>query len=158
MFNTKLPLKRSTGVATEDCLRVIVFEIANYLFALPVGAVLKVVTCPPISTPIKNGIGMLELGDSTVTIVDLSQKLLEETDCHKLLPQYRFLILMQTRTGELCGIPVDNPPVMTDIPLTTIRQVPLSVRLAQLTFASHMAILPETEESSGKKIFLLGVK
>lgn len=158
MFNTKLPLKRLAGPATEECLRVIVFEIANHLFALPVGAVLKVITCPSLSTPIKNGIGMLEVGDQTVTVVDLSHKFVEESDCQGLLPKRRFLILIQTRTGELCGIPVDNAPAITDIPLATIRPVPLSIRLVQLAFASHMAILPETQDSSAKKIFLLGIK
>ncbi len=63
MLNTPFPFKRLSGAVSErDSLRVVVFAIADYLFALPVGAVLKVMACPPISSTVESGIGMVDLG------------------------------------------------------------------------------------------------
>ncbi|WP_257209609.1 chemotaxis protein CheW, partial [Nostoc linckia] len=166
MLNTPFPFKRLSGTVSEsDSLRVVVFAIADYLFALPVGAVLKVIACPPISSTVESGIGMVDLGAQTITIVDLRQKFISQLQAqqtHQVLSAVetpgRFLLLTQTRTGEICGIPVDKPPALIDIPLEAVRPVPWSYRqVAELNFVSHMAVLSVTPNEEPLKVLLLGM-
>ena len=174
MLNTTLQIKRlSSNSSNPETLRIIVFTLseepssaqADYLFALPVEAVLKAITCPPINWVVESGIGITDCGTQTVTVVDLRQQFLlpnpqrqEERNSSQVTNSHRFLILLKTRTEELYGIPVAHPPTLTDIPLSIIRPVPLSYRqVAGLSWASHMAILSETQEKKPLKVFLLGM-
>lgn len=164
MLKTPFLFKRLSDATTEQgTVRVIIFAIDDYLFALPVEAVLKVIVCPPIRGVVDSGIGMVDLGSQTITVVDLRQNLpssWDGQDRKSSLSNFqssRFLILLQTQTGE-CGIPIEQPPALTDIPLATIRPVPLSYRqVSGLSFATHMAILPEAQAKEPLKIFLLGM-
>jgi chemotaxis signal transduction protein len=166
MLNTPFPFKRLSGtVSDRDSLRVVVFAIADYLFALPVGAVLKVIACPPISSTVESGIGMVDLGTQTIAIVDLRQKFIPQLPAQQAheVPSGvdtlgRFLLLTQTRTGEICGIPADKPPALIDIPLSAVRPVPWSYRqVAELNFISHMAVLSLAPNSEPLKVLFLGM-
>ena len=174
MLDTAPQLKRLSSTSTNpDTLRTIVFSLSedtlsaqvDYLFALPVEAVLKAITCPPINWVVDSGIGITDLGSQNVTVVDLRQQFLfanpekqEEGNYEQVADSHRFLILLKTRTEELCGISVANPPTLTDIPLSAIRPVPSSYRqVAGLGLASHMAVLSETQENKPLKVFLLGM-
>ena len=163
MLKTPFLFKRLSDATTEQgTVRVIIFALEDYLFALPVEAVLKVIVCPPIRGVVDSGIGMVDLGSQTITVVDLRQNLPSNWDRQRKdslsnFQSSRFLILLQTQTGE-CGIPIEQPPALTDIPLATIRPVPLSYRqVSGLSFATHMAILPEAQAQEPLKIFLLGM-
>ncbi|MDZ8240494.1 MAG: chemotaxis protein CheW [Nostoc sp. ChiQUE01a] len=166
MLNTPFPFKRLSGaVSDRDSLRVVVFAIADYLFALPVGAVLKVIPCPPISSTVESGIGMVDLGTQTIAIVDLRQKFISQVQAQQgdqvlssVDASGRFLLLTQTRTGEICGIPVDKPPALIDIPLEVVRLVPWSYRqVAELNCISHMAVLSVAPNEEPLKVLLLGM-
>ncbi|MDJ0747138.1 MAG: hypothetical protein QNJ32_27870 [Xenococcaceae cyanobacterium MO_167.B27] len=174
MLKTDPQLKRLFSTNTHsDTLRIIVFTLAeqplstqsDYLFAFPVQAVLKAITCPPINWVADSGIGMTDFGSQNVTVVDLRQQFLfsnskkqEARNSEPVAAPHRFLILLKTQTQELCGIPVADPPTLTDIPLSTIRTVPLSYRqVAGLSWATHMAILSETPEKKPVKVFLIGM-
>ena len=52
----------------------ITFEVANYWFALPMEAVLKIVNCPPPSQGGTVGIGLVQLGSHTVRLLNLHQE------------------------------------------------------------------------------------
>ena len=176
MLNTNLDLKRLSSTTTNpDSLRIVVFSLSenenafseqeDYLCALPVEAVFKAISCPPINWAVDSGIGMTDLGAENVTVVNLRQHFLqatsasqEEIESSQVNKSDNFLILLKTTTNELCGIPVSQPPTLTDIPLSTIVPVPLSYReVAGLSWASHMAILSGKEEQKSLKIFLLGM-
>ncbi len=175
MLDTTLQLQKLSHTTTNpDSLRVLVFKVSaislsdheDYLFALPVEGVLKVISCPPITWAIGTGLGMTDLGSENVTTLDLSQQFhfqdsnkLEDAGVSTVSNGHRFLILLKTRTEEQCGIPVAEFPMLSDIPLSAIRPVSLSYRqVAKIDFVSHMAILPQTEEKKPIKIFLLGIK
>ncbi len=160
MLNITSPLNRLSNSDTiaQETLRAIIFPIHNYLFALPIKAVLKIISCPPIDSPIENCIGFVEWEGQTITILDLHQKLtlarLEST----VASEHRFLILTKTKNGELCGFLTEQSPTLIDIPLNDIHSVPLSYReVAELGFVSHMAILSNTETTKTFKVFLLGI-
>jgi purine-binding chemotaxis protein CheW len=174
MLNTNLNLKRLSSTSTNpDSLRIVVFSLSenafsnqeDYLCALPVEAVFKAISCPPINWAVDSGIGMADLGAENVTVVNLRQHFLQATSASQeekksspVANSDNFLILLRTATGELCGIPVSKPPTLTDIPVSTIVPVPLSYReLAGLSWASHMAMLSDKEKQKPLKIFLLGM-
>jgi chemotaxis signal transduction protein len=151
MLNNYFPLQRlSNNKNQENAIRAIVFSlpqspsIANeeYIFALPLEAVNKIIICPPLTSRITKGIGTIELDSQMLTIVDLSYKF--NLEC---LPEfYRFLILFKLDNGESCGIPVSQSPLTLDIPFDTVRTIPQSFRQANdLDFATHMAIVPNLE-------------
>ena len=163
MINTTRPLQRLSDNTTinQEGVRVIVFAIREYMFALPIEAVLKIIPCPPLNSPIKNGIGMVDWEAQTVTVIDLSQNLVssavQESGSDSLCDPC-FLILTQTDQDELCGFVIEKSPTLIDIPLNDIRSVPLSYRqVAELSFVSHMAILSNMESENSFKVFLLGM-
>ena len=174
MLNPNLQLKRLSSTTTNpDTLRIVVFSLAgdsfsnqeDYLCALPVEAVVKAITCPPINWAANSGIGITDLGSENITVVNLRQQFVlanfesrEERHSSTVANCDHFLILLKTSTDELCGIPISKPPTLTDIPLSTILPVPSSYReVSGLSWASHMAILSGKEEQNQLKIFLLGM-
>jgi chemotaxis signal transduction protein len=169
MPQRNLLLQRLSGLKNDrETLRVMMFSIStpstkeiDYLLALPVAAILKVMSCPPISGSLKEGLGILNIGSQTITILDLYQKFAPHsaaTEHRTRVQDYPFLILLKTITGEPCGIPVGEPPVLLDIPLNTVRPLPPSYRqVNDLNFASHLAIIPQDEGQEPLKVFLLGM-
>lgn len=159
---TAFPLQRLSADSLEDSLRIIVFNVSQYMFALPVGAVQKIIICPPTIDGISEGIGIVNLGSFTATVLDLRYKFVKDID-RETLPtlQRRFLILIDTKEGDPCGIIVPRPPIIKDIPLSAIVPVPRSYRqVKQLNFTSHMVVLSEadSDRADPDNIFLLGME
>jgi chemotaxis signal transduction protein len=147
----------------DDTLRTIVFALADleqtsmsqYLFAMPVEAVDKAIVYPTERAQLRDGIGMINLGEKILTIVDLRQKF---TTIDPQTDSSKFLILFHTQAGELCGLPVKDAPVMMDIAPDTIRSIPLAYReVNQLSFTTHMAIVPQANGREPLQILLLGL-
>jgi chemotaxis signal transduction protein len=146
-----------------ESIRTIVFSLADieataigkYLFALPVEAVIKAIVYPDTRTRLTDGIGIINIGDETVTIVDLRDKF---TKIDPAQDKSGFLILFKTQSDELCGLPVKDTPSFMDIPMKTIRPIPLAYReVNQLTFTSHAAIVPQAGNLEPLEILLLGM-
>ena len=156
MLNSYFPPQRLSHITSEvKLLKVLVFEMVNHFFALPLSVVFKVIDCPPVTEATDKSLGIADFEGQTVTVVNLAQKLsLQNSDEQKI--QKRFLILSQTLQGELCGIPIDKSPALIELPMDTIRPLPLSVRQANpLGIATHVAIL--SRPKGALKIFLLGM-
>jgi chemotaxis signal transduction protein len=156
--------KRLSNISDDgDHLRTIVFSLADmentsisqYIFALPVEAVDRAIVYPSERAVLRDGIGMINLGDQTLTIVDLRQKF---TPIDPQQDSSKFLILFHTQAGELCGLPVKDAPVLLDIEPDTIRSIPLAYReVNQLSFVSHMAIVPQENGLEPLQILILGL-
>ncbi len=155
MLNSHFPPQRLSHITSDvNLLKVLVFEMANHFFALPISVIFKVINCPPITDTTDSSLGITDFEGETVTVVNLAQKLSPQNSATGRM-QKRFLILSQTRQGELCGIPIDNSPALIELPMDNIRPLPLSARqVSPLSIATHVAILPKSEGSL--KIFLLG--
>jgi chemotaxis signal transduction protein len=162
MLTTQLPKRLSSLNDDSDTIRMIVFSLADieqtsmskYLFALPVEAVEKAIVYPADRAILKEGIGMINLGTKTLTIVDLRQKF---TNIDPQQDSSKFLILFHTQAGELCGLPVKTAPELFDIAPDHIRSIPLAYREAnQLNFVSQMAIVPQENGLEPLQILLLG--
>jgi len=142
------------GAATQR-KQVIVFAIGNYLLALPLTAVLKVMNYPSIvSSGSSHELGLLYIGQAAIKLLNLQQLVSGKSES---VAQRQFLIILQASPGELYGIPVDNPPDLAELPLATFRVIPESHRQSSpLGMASHAAFVTEGETTS--TIFLLDLK
>lgn len=147
MLNTNLQLLPiNTNQVEQNATKASVFQILNYYFALPLEAIIKIITCPPIVSPIREGLGLVEWDRQTITVIDLADKLqANHTESILNTNSGRFLILTQTTSAELCGFLIKCSPLLIDIPWNTIRSVPLSYRqVADLSVIKQMAILPRS--------------
>ena len=140
----------------ETALRSVIFAVQDRWFALPVGTVLKVSLAPSINNSLSSGLGTVDLGNETVTVINLEEKFAPNRDYSFT---HRYLILTQTNNGEKCGLITESPPSMVEIPLNTIRPLPASYRQqGELSFVSHLAVLPKVGEAETIDVFLLGVR
>lgn len=163
-MNTALIPTRQSNIETDtNNFRAIVFALANieqttmgkYLFALPVEAVTKAIVYPTARPILKDGIGMMTLGEQTVTLVDLRHKF---ATIDPTTDTSGFLILFNTHAEEVCGLPIKAAPVIMDIAIATIRPLPLAYReVNQIGFASHMALIPQGDNIEPLQILLLGM-
>jgi chemotaxis signal transduction protein len=163
MLTTPLPKRLSSLNDDSDTIRTVIFSLADieqtsmsqYRFALPVEAVEKAVVYPADRAILKDGIGMINFGSQNLTIVDLRQKF---TTIDPQQDSSKFLILFHTQAGELCGLPVKGAPELLDIEPEMIREIPLAYReVNQLSFVSHMAIVPQENGLEPLQILLLGI-
>ena len=175
MLNTDsyLPPTLSNS-SQQNTTKAIVFRVLDYYFALPPEAIIKIIPCPEITSPIRDGLGLVEWDRQTITIIDLADKLQIERSSDERSVE-RFLILTQTTSAELCGFLIEQSPMLIDLPWDSIRSVPSSYRqVAEFNVIEQMAILPrstihfserklsvienslDSESTKTLKIFLLG--
>ncbi len=153
----------SSSDSSNDYLPVMVFPIfqpqesgADYLFALPVEAVIKVMKCPADLSGFKQGISMISIANQMITVVDLCYRLMPERPV--LLADRQFLMLVQTHSGEPFAIPVANFPVLLNLPVTSAQPIPAAYRqVNSIGFASHMAIIQLEPETPPAQVFLMGM-
>ena len=134
----------------------IVFKIAEYHLALPISVVLKVLNCAAAGSEFTT-MGILQLGRHTIRVVDLQERLHSGNSGEK--PRNSpFLVISRTPGGELCGIPVEEPPNLVELPLETIQTLPKADRYSKpaLNLVSHVAVL--SQEKVTTTIFLLDLQ
>ncbi|MBE9183115.1 chemotaxis protein CheW [Oculatella sp. LEGE 06141] len=132
---------------TTEPIRVIAFAIADYLVALPMDAVLKVVNCPPHLYKGCSTVELVHLGHHTITVVNLHRHLATDKS-DSLVSSKLFLVVIRPLQidGELFALLVNNPPDLIEIPPSVIRPLPESRRQGHpLSAASHVAVLPRKE-------------
>jgi chemotaxis signal transduction protein len=145
----------SSSNSTETA-KLIYFPMGELLLALPMAHVKKV-----INRPLAFGSGLSAA--SVATIDDIQLPLI---DVHRLLfqqplpivpDQLGYLIMVRLNPAELLGIPVQETPVLLDVPLTAIRALPDSYRQSDtLSIASHLVRL--VTEGSEQTLFLVDVQ
>ncbi len=135
----------------------IVFKIADYLLALPISDVLKVVNFSPANSKKLTTMGLVQIGKYMIKVLDLHQQLSLDT-LHHWVDNPSFMVVTHDSQGELYGISVDEPPDIVELPLLTIRSLPKSTSHSKpiIEMVSHVAVLPEKEDI--KTIFLLDLK
>ena len=132
----------------------IVFKIMDYLLALPIEEVLKVVNCSPVASSSIRTMGVVQMGRHMIRVLDLHQRF-SISNLPQLPANQLFLVITRGSGEELCGIPVDEPPNLVELPLDIMRRLPKSQlesnRLLELV--SHAAVL--AQENVTTTIFLL---
>lgn len=135
----------------------IVFKIMDYLLALPIEDVLKVVNCSLEAGSRLRTMGVIQLGRHMIRVLDLHQSL-SVGGLSELPANLPFLVITKSYSGELCGIPVDEPPNLVELPLEMMRSLSTSQRQGNrlLEMVSHAAVL--TQEGMATTIFFLDMK
>ena len=135
--------------------KVITFPIGGLRLAVPMDNISRVINRPKIYSSGLNAVGVTTVGDRELTIVDLHQQLFDQPGPFD--PQRPgYLVLTPGPTGELIGIPTPETPLLLEIPVDQIRDLPESYRQADtLWVASHMTRAPLEEGGELQSIFIL---
>lgn len=135
----------------------IVFKIANYLLALPISNVLKVINLSPANSKKLTTMGLVQIGKYMIKVLDLHEQLGSDS-LHHCVDHPSFVVITYDSQGELYGILVDKPPDIVELPLLTIRSLSKSGSHSKpmMQMVSHVAVLPHKEDI--KTIFLLDLK
>ncbi|TBR60987.1 hypothetical protein B4U84_09215 [Westiellopsis prolifica IICB1] len=134
----------------------ITFTVADYWLALPIKAVLKVVTCPVGDDQKLNQMGLIQIGRHLIQVVDLHQYLSREA-VNQLAKSQAFLLITPISQTELCGILTYEPPDLIELSLEMMQ--PLSQSYYQsglLEIVSHAVVV--AQEKGTKTIFLLDLQ
>jgi chemotaxis signal transduction protein len=131
----------------------IVFQVADYLLALPISNVLKVVISPANSKSL-TAMGLMQLGKYMIKFLDLHQQL-NSSGLANRVEHLSFIVVAHDSQGELYGFSVDEPPDLVELPKDTIRSLPKSSSHSQpmIEMVSHVAVISQKEVL--KTIFLL---
>lgn len=134
----------------------IVFTIADYLLGLPISDVLKVVSCSLTDNRNLRTMGIVQLGQYMVKVLDFHQSLISG-DLTDLPGEQSFLVITRDGEGELCGILVDEPPNLMELPQQSLRSIPQSHHQSSLSqMVSHAAVVSAKEGTM--TILLLDMK
>jgi chemotaxis signal transduction protein len=139
----------------EDSLRVIVFTLGDYYFALPINAIIQVTRSPQEFKQHLEGLGLVTLEGQSILLLNLHHNLSSQSS-----PQVRgeFLILTQTRQGQMCGIPIDVLPNLMEFPYQGIQPLPQAYRQTNLFGLARFVAFVQFEEKPEKNaIYLLDV-
>ncbi len=135
----------------------ITFKLADYLCALPSEKILKIVATPPPSQGGMVSMGLVQLEQYSIQIIDLAKLLNGQsadsasarTTASKTvtsadftvaaLKNPPFLMVLQDSAQKLWGIAVNEPPDLMDIPRYALKPVPSEKRLTRaLRWVSHV--------------------
>jgi purine-binding chemotaxis protein CheW len=145
----------------DETQQYITFKLADYLFALPSEAILRIVATPPPSQGGMVSMGLVQLEQYSIQIIDLIRLLnlkgqdiagaikkpnnalspaevaeVTEPSASKNPP---FLIVLQDSDQALWGIAVDQPPDLMDVPHYALKSVPDEKRLTRaFRWISHV--------------------
>ncbi len=146
LISSKSPgLKQSNKREAVPSLKILVFRMGDVKLALPLDTVSKILNKTPVYGMGLNGVGVAHVGDREVTVVDLHQQLFRSSTINES-SQAIYLIISQSRQGELYGIPVTAVPVLMEVPSSSIRVLPKSYRRADiLRSATHVCHIPQEE-------------
>jgi chemotaxis signal transduction protein len=145
------PSPASSPDWSQPSVRVITFAIANQILALPMNAIVKVVSCPPQMVNSTEGIALFHFGQRAITVLNLHKHFSQSLQ----VAGGKFLVITQLKQ-ELYAFLVDTPPDLVDLPASSIRQLPDSYRHGHaLSIASCVAVLPEAE---GGAVFIIEVE
>jgi chemotaxis signal transduction protein len=152
--------------AKVQLIKLITFGIGKLNLAIRIDQVHKVVNLPTVHGSGLNPVGLAQVDNQDVTVVDLHRRLFR-TEAVPVASYY--LVLVKTQRGELLGIPASQTPLLMEVPATLIRSLPESYRRSDtLEFASHIAVLPavqatdqaadQAEPQASRTLFLLDVE
>jgi chemotaxis signal transduction protein len=131
----------------------LIFSVGKLNLALPVDIVKKIINYTTVYSSGLNHMGVAQIDDREVTIVDLHKRLFDVSQ--QSLSQKRvYIIVARNSLGESFGILVGAAPTLQDVPMSQIRALPASYRQADtLEIASHVTVITQKNESM--TVFLL---
>ncbi len=95
---------------------------------MPVDRILKVITCPDNLGLMLRDAWLAKMGQRMIMILNLNKSFEQknEEEIAKDDNFGKFLLIVRGDRGEVCGIAIDEPPNLEEIPDATIQDVPPS--------------------------------
>ena len=135
--------------------KLIVFPVGELRLAVPMDNISRVINRPKVYSSGLNAVAVTTVGDRELTIIDLHQQLFSTAGSfNPERPGY--IVLTPSPTGEIMGIPTPETPMLLEVPLAQIRELPQSYRQADtLWIASHMIRTAVEDGGELQSIFML---
>jgi chemotaxis signal transduction protein len=128
----------------EATLQILTFPLDDLFMAIKLDGVKKVIPIPAIAKSGNKLLGIAKFEDQEIIVVDLYHKILEAED----LNPNRFLILIQSESQFLYGIPVGALPQMLEVPISMIHPIPEDYRnhdtLGIADQVTQISVMPDT--------------
>lgn len=167
---------------TSDDSRYIVFSIAPYTVALPIGRVLRVIrnqmvlrdqAPQAVPTGELHSTELLQIGKRMIRVLNLDPLFAPTSPMPTMLqaehppsssspttlspepPAPNFFVITRNRQNDLCGIPTTTPPNLLSLPPDQLQPLPSSLQANSEQKVSHFLTLANTDTPS--TIFLLNL-
>ena len=134
---TLSPHRRAKTRRTESMQQIIVFQILQEWFALPIRAAYKVIPIGQVYGSYQGGVGLTRYQDRDVIVIDIQRRIFGEQAHPPLLaameasatsdygfPDQRHLLLIQSMQGELIGLPLNTFPCLRRVPESAFGPIP----------------------------------
>jgi purine-binding chemotaxis protein CheW len=132
VFSPLTSRRSSRRKAAEATQQLIVFRLQDEGFALPIGAVQKVIPMGKVyGAPGRAGVSLTLYQDRELIVIDVERRIFrggasedfrESTLRQKALPPVderppaSYLLLVQSSSGQLVGLPIEEPPSLQRVP------------------------------------------
>lgn len=140
-MNTAFPLSlQPDSVPPVVSCKAALFKIAEHWLALPATTILKII---PASALANDQTSKLTVWDNQPLVrLDLHQLLARTAPPSPLDDSRPYIMIVWSQTGECCGIPVDELPVLQDLPLSKAQVLPAHYRQSIYGIAKYLVIQP----------------
>jgi chemotaxis signal transduction protein len=149
--------QRIANRRAEPLQKLIVFQIRQETFALPIQFAQKVVPLGLVYGVTPNGVGLTRYGDREIPAIDLEPRVFAAGSemAGEISPgESRHLLVVEDAQGELLGIVLEAPPMLRRVPKSAFAPVP-AVYLAEGQIRCISAIIAAGENEP--PIFLLNL-
>lgn len=142
-MNFGLSINSASAAPPVASCQAVIFRVANQHLALPAMAVLKILPATDFNAADLT-CGTLTLWEDCPLIWLNLHSLLNRHSADRAAapPSPRFVIVVWSPTGDRCAIPVDELPVLLEIPLAQAQVIPSHHRSTLGSVARYLVILP----------------
>jgi purine-binding chemotaxis protein CheW len=158
-MTSTLPLPTPQGEPSFERCRAVVFAIAGHFLALPLTAVVKVVSAAAASHLPSAQPSLIYLDNQPITLLNLQPCLSAVATSHAsvqpLLYPGQFLLIASDQE-QLFAISLNQVPTLMELPLSVVRLLPKTYRQSIQNIAFHVAVL--THETQTQTILLLDLQ
>ncbi|MGB3299476.1 MAG: chemotaxis protein CheW [Phormidesmis sp.] len=125
--------------SAAEVTQYITFKLADYLLALPTQQILKIVATPSPEAGGLVEIGLVQLGQHSIQVLDLFKLLGLKETAKAAIQNPPFLVVFQNSLQDLWGIALLEPPDLMSVPDYALKPVPPEKRLTRmLRWVSHV--------------------
>ena len=148
--------------ASEIANKFLSLQVETLALIVPIEAVYRILSNIEIHNTGNLGYGIAHLDEKEISVLNLHHHLFQREFPHpsgsrKDCMVARYVVTIQSQSGELFGIPVDRAPTLVDVPVSEIRKLPDAYRQVDtLGIASHVAVIQDAGQPT--TVFLLDLE
>lgn len=153
------PTRLTKATLAKDTVQLVVFQLHNDRFALPVEVMQRVVTLKAEPGQLAEIPDQVQYGERQVKVIDLAQRIYGSTatnvgSASELLPpEQLFLVIIEDSQGNLVSFPIDSAPVLRRIERSVF--TPLPPTYGSLAGIRYVTSLYDSSKPDDPSFFLL---